>query len=360
VKVLDFGIAKATFEEREAKSGSLFIGSKGYIPPERILMQEGQGVDVFALGVVLAEGYSGKATGQCPIDPTNIQEWKENYQVWQQLVLGRLSGAPKVFVQLIQQMLAFDAKNRPSMDIVEDRLEELSRQASGPRLKDWIADVLKKDAPRSTPAETLTRETLLNVDTALVPAKKRPYQTETVLLGAAGLGLLLVSSLVCTSGLAIRFFWPESVRVSTEQAAPAPTAAPVVSATQSETPPPISIDDTPAVPEAATPVIKATPTPARTPTPVSKATPTPKATPVPAATPTLKATPTPAVSTGSIVVEGAQGRLKGGGSLDSVVPGSVTIIVSFPSGATREFPMNVYAGQTITLRCDPAMENCSR
>jgi len=72
VKILDFGIAKATFGGRETKTTNHIGGTMGYIAPERLEGEEGPKGDVYSLGVVLHELLTGQrpksSTGKLPKD----------------------------------------------------------------------------------------------------------------------------------------------------------------------------------------------------------------------------------------------------------------------------------------------------
>lgn len=62
VKLLDFGIARADFSERESDTTMSIGGTRGYIAPERLHGMEGAEGDVFSLGVVIHK----LATGELP------------------------------------------------------------------------------------------------------------------------------------------------------------------------------------------------------------------------------------------------------------------------------------------------------
>jgi serine/threonine protein kinase len=56
LKVLDFGTARATFEEREAKTQVLSFGSQAYMAPERMLGEpDTPAGDIFSLGITMYE-----------------------------------------------------------------------------------------------------------------------------------------------------------------------------------------------------------------------------------------------------------------------------------------------------------------
>ena len=59
IKLLDFGIAKASFSARETHTTTSISGTAGYMAPERMAGEEGPTTDVFSLGVVLYEMVTG-------------------------------------------------------------------------------------------------------------------------------------------------------------------------------------------------------------------------------------------------------------------------------------------------------------
>ena len=70
VKVLDFGIARAAFVERETLTrDSISFGSMGYLAPERYDGIDVPASDVYSLGIVLYEIVTGEAVGQLSVHP---------------------------------------------------------------------------------------------------------------------------------------------------------------------------------------------------------------------------------------------------------------------------------------------------
>jgi len=120
VKLLDFGFARAEFEEREAKTMFEIGGTTGYLAPERLRGKEGPKGDVFSLGVVL----QALITGEGP-DPY--------------LELEDFEGDERDVLQLAQDMQIRKLKKRPSAKVVEERCKELAARVEGETLAELAA-----------------------------------------------------------------------------------------------------------------------------------------------------------------------------------------------------------------------------
>ncbi|MCA9490039.1 MAG: hypothetical protein KC621_08950, partial [Myxococcales bacterium] len=71
VRLLDFGVATARFDRREAVTTSGLAGTPGYLAPERLEGVDGPAGDVYSLGVVLWVLATGERAGQRP--PAEIE-----------------------------------------------------------------------------------------------------------------------------------------------------------------------------------------------------------------------------------------------------------------------------------------------
>ncbi|MCA9567326.1 MAG: serine/threonine protein kinase [Myxococcales bacterium] len=134
VKVLDFGVARADFDLREAETRSVRFGSMGYMSPERLEGEDLAAGDIYSLGVLLWEMLCGTRFGQ-----TQLARKKQVARVEEQLEVlkGKLENAPEGLVQLVREMLAFFPQDRPTGRDVERRCGELLREVNGPLLRDW-------------------------------------------------------------------------------------------------------------------------------------------------------------------------------------------------------------------------------
>jgi serine/threonine protein kinase len=129
VKVLDFGIARADFQGREAVTQSVRYGSVRYMAPERHhSAPDTPAGDVFALGCVLFELLTGKPLG-------NVEaEWAQHHEKVHAKVARLREGLGaegKGIVDLLMVMLSFEPEKRPSAAEVADRARQLARTYPG-------------------------------------------------------------------------------------------------------------------------------------------------------------------------------------------------------------------------------------
>jgi eukaryotic-like serine/threonine-protein kinase len=135
VKVLDFGVARADFDAREAKTQSLAFGSLGYVAQERIDGIDVPAGDVYSLGVVLYELLSGARFGQ-----TFLHERRHEGRLndKEEVLAGK--GVSEGTRALVRDMLSFRHANRPDAREVERRCEQ--HRTGGPSLRDWAEEFL--------------------------------------------------------------------------------------------------------------------------------------------------------------------------------------------------------------------------
>jgi hypothetical protein len=127
VKLLDFGIAVATFAGREAqtRAGGV-LGTPHYMAPERLIGDDGPESDVFSVGLTLAT----LATGR---HPAPAQLGREPHEVRITALFERLSPTLR---DALSPLVAFVPAERPTAREVERRLAlALSSADTDPR--DW-------------------------------------------------------------------------------------------------------------------------------------------------------------------------------------------------------------------------------
>jgi hypothetical protein len=169
VKILDFGIARADFAEREAETTHHIGGTIGYIAPERLGGIEGPAGDVYSLGVLLHVLITGDK-------PTRPGEYKpRKHKVERTVEVERM-------LEFARSMSVIDPDKRPTARQVEDGLNDLRSELKGLSLRRWAEEHVPEAA---TIAEdglvgTLVTETLANLP--LMPSSL-PDFTETAARG---------------------------------------------------------------------------------------------------------------------------------------------------------------------------------
>jgi serine/threonine protein kinase len=134
VKVLDFGGACADFEHREAETCQMFFGSLPYMAPERHEFEDSHAGDVYALGAVLYELLTGELFGETSSDDVEHQEHLGAR-------LRRLQAEPDLS-RLLERMLAYETRDRPTAREVERAGRLLRQRIDDPWLSDFAARII--------------------------------------------------------------------------------------------------------------------------------------------------------------------------------------------------------------------------
>lgn len=292
VKLLDFGIATASFEARETKTSMHIGGTLGYIAPERLVGVEGPEGDVYSLGVLLhVMVTTERATDLGRRERTPRHAVERTDEVEQVL-------------ELAAAMRASNTEDRPSAREVEDRCRALLVELEGPRLARW-ADTAVREAMRSKQDEltgTVLSETLtvlpLHTDEAPAPvvAQSRKAVGASLVvggaMGAAGLAVA-AAALLIAAGVGVWAWTQQPEVIAVSAAVEAPKVAP-------PEPDPVAVGEPEPV-AAEEPVEEppvAAPEPAAAPQPVAVA-----PAPAPAPAQTRPAPRTPKVSLVSATIE---------------------------------------------------------
>lgn len=161
VKLLDFGVARADFEGREAKTRSVRFGSMGYLSPERFDGEDVPGGDIYALGILLYEMLLCERLGQPPFKPKKHAEYVEDKL---QKVKAKLGARGDSTARLVADLLSYDATKRPSARDVERRCAECRADLRGELLRDWaekIVPKIKLRRQKSDATDQLTGQVLI-------------------------------------------------------------------------------------------------------------------------------------------------------------------------------------------------------
>ncbi len=140
VKVLDFGVARAEFEERESHTQEVTYGSLEYMPPERLFYEpDSDRSDVYSVGVTLYELLALQRFGKARLRAEQHLE-----MVHERLsVLWSERGEDVPFEvqaevdELLRSMIAYDEAARPVAAHVATTLRGLARRCTDLGLEEW-------------------------------------------------------------------------------------------------------------------------------------------------------------------------------------------------------------------------------
>jgi serine/threonine protein kinase len=166
VKLLDFGVARASFAERESTSQAVLFGSLGYLAPERLRAIDDAAGDVFSLGATLAELLGAPLPGIATDDPHRHQERVE-------AALRALPPTtPSALQQLLRSLLSWGPSERPTARAVAAQCRALRASADGADLATWCAQRAAGVTPAPPSADDLSGCVLF--EEAAAPARAAP------------------------------------------------------------------------------------------------------------------------------------------------------------------------------------------
>ena len=137
IKVLDFGVARARFPQRETRTDSLSFGSWGYMAPERFDEIEGASSDIYALGAVIYEALSGARLRQLSVNPE--RHARSLTRALHQLPIDHVA-----LLALLERMMAYAPDRRPTAGEVASELRGLLSTIPGHWVADWAGDALTR------------------------------------------------------------------------------------------------------------------------------------------------------------------------------------------------------------------------
>jgi len=143
VKVMDFGVARATFATREAQTLSQQYGTARYMAPERWLDGVAEAPsDIFSLGITLIELASGQAVPRPRLS-------RQGFDADLDAAITPLAPWPGL-AALAREMVSFDHEDRPDAAHVRRRATELNLDGEG--LREWALRI----EPRQGSSDPLT------------------------------------------------------------------------------------------------------------------------------------------------------------------------------------------------------------
>ncbi|GDX80782.1 hypothetical protein LBMAG42_25930 [Deltaproteobacteria bacterium] len=399
VKLLDFGVARAEFNAREASTKGVGVGTVIYMAAERYRGEDTYAGDVYALGVTLFQLLTGVPPGASAADSDRRPPGRALKAQW-----AWLRELDADLFALIVAMMADEAEDRPSARECARRLSELRLRVAGELLEDWAERVVRalpppaergpksrsSDAPPSSATlhigQTIGGESALAPDDSGPPAPgpavgSRPKTRETPwvywVMAAALAGIVGIT----VAGVVVTLATITQGGGSATEPAPGKAAGavsvPAEPTSKVEKPPVIA--EKPAAPKAVS--APEAPPPTMPPPVAPIVAKPPKAevqkvevvrivppTPAPEPEPEVmvKAPPVEvAPRTGTVWVSGATGGTRlhgpdGDESVGTVPVGTYSATVSFDGGTSITVTgIRVKSGKTTRVRCDSGFATCS-
>jgi serine/threonine protein kinase len=131
VKLVDFGVALANDDVREATTDELFFGAPEYMAPERWHFADTPACDIYSLGAVLFEMLTGELLGRTSANLAKHCDVLDD-------ALERMDKVESAELQaLVERMLAYVPEERPTPREVALACKQLLPSLPGPWLRDW-------------------------------------------------------------------------------------------------------------------------------------------------------------------------------------------------------------------------------
>lgn len=186
VKVLDFGVARAEFAGREARTERVRYGSLGYMAPERILGEpETAASDIYSVGAMLFELLTLESFGRAELAPDKQAEQSR-------VAVGKVRDrVGDEIAEVLRRCLAYDGVDRPTAKELEAVLRRTAARLPGDDVQDFavanFGGLGTQGASGPDPAEGM----LLEEGTTAVPrAAAEVRQTASPTLAIADLEAL--------------------------------------------------------------------------------------------------------------------------------------------------------------------------
>jgi serine/threonine protein kinase len=190
VKLVDFGVALANADVREANTDELFFGAPEYMAPERWHYSDTPAADVYSLGAVLYEMLTGELLGRTSANLAQHCDLVED-------AAGQLFRIDsRELRELVERMLAYNPHERPTPREVALACKQLLPGLPGPWLRDWAEREVQRALDLRLPVhnDPLLGNILAESDddelTSVIPERRSRWE------GPVRIGMLALTALL--------------------------------------------------------------------------------------------------------------------------------------------------------------------
>jgi len=183
IKVLDFGVARADFAGREARTERVRYGSLGYMAPERLLGEpELPSADVYALAVILYELLTLETFGRSELAPDPHSEQIGRAEL---TLLERRGPEGALLTGIIARALSYDVNARPTAAEMEMELRAVARVLAGDDLLSFSRANLSLLSSNPTVAPDPVEGTVMEEATGAADLRGMAASSQEVTLSSA-------------------------------------------------------------------------------------------------------------------------------------------------------------------------------
>jgi serine/threonine protein kinase len=179
-KVLDFGVARAEFDTREARTAELSFGSVEYMAPERLFFEpDTPASDVYSLGATMYELLALEKLGKCKTSAGAHEKWfSERFEDLLERHPMQSEEVEDMLHDLLFDMLMFDHMGRVSAADCVTRMRGMARKVEDLGLEEWsvewvpalLAKLQARPPSRKDGESTSLINRVLTEDTSGLPA----------------------------------------------------------------------------------------------------------------------------------------------------------------------------------------------
>ncbi len=231
VKLLDFGVARADFAEREAGTTLTGFGTLSYMAPERFEGRDSHESDIYALGVFLFEMLTGVTPGKTAADRDRQPPGRRFAEQW-----AYIAGLSVDLHALVAGMLAYEPERRPVARDCARALGQVRGALRGERIEDWAARTVPVVLAEGGPPRDSARTGTILTERSGQVVEAEPRAGVLPWLAGGVVSIVAFGALLMVAATGAWWVWHTPPAPVVMVATPVPLVAPAPVASVSPTP----------------------------------------------------------------------------------------------------------------------------